>query len=671
MTNSRRISLALFAALLALGQGCNDSGTAVRSAPTALRKMAGDSQSAPVGAAVTTPPSAVVLDANQKPVAGVAVTFAVTAGGGSLTGGFDTSDASGTARVGSWRLGPTVGTDTLTATVAGLPAVTFTATATPGSDWILTKQIGDGQTATVATAVATPPAVRVSDGQDKPESGVRVVFQITAGGGTLTAASPMTDSSGIAAVGAWILGTASRTDTLTATVTGLAPVTFTATGTAGPAAALARQAGDNTRDAVGSPVAPAPAVLVSDAFGNPVAGASVTFAVASGGGSVTGGSATSAGNGIATVGSWTLGTVPGTNTLAATATGMPPVTFTATGAAGPAATITAQAGDGQTANINSSVAVLPAALVRDAFNNPVRGAAVTFLVTSGGGSVQGATPTTDTRGIATAGAWALGPAAGINTLTATVTGLPPVTFTATGIDNCTTGTAYAIGSSVAGMLSTGDCDLGGGSYMDLYAATAPATQSVTFTMSSTAFFTSLSLFDSSGSIVTSASDYCTDDVGCTIVSSSSTFRALLAPGTYLLGASASGCCGVGSYSLSSNPVAEDVTGCTSVWITTGVTTSQRIDTTDCTAVFRLATYYSDQFSINLTAGRTYTFSMSSADFDTYLELWQWGQVVAFNDDFGGTSNSQITFTPTVSGQYVINAATFDAAKTGAYTLTVQ
>jgi hypothetical protein len=61
------------------------------------------------------------------------VDFAVTGGGGSLTGAAQTSSASGVATVGSWTLGSTVGTNTVTATSAGLTGspVQFTANGGP------------------------------------------------------------------------------------------------------------------------------------------------------------------------------------------------------------------------------------------------------------------------------------------------------------------------------------------------------------------------------------------------------------------------------------------------------------------------------------------------------------------------------------------------------------
>jgi hypothetical protein len=104
----------------------------------------------------------------------------------------------------------------------------------------------------------------------------------------------------------------------------------------GPATQMALSAGDNQTASLGAAVKVAPSVIVKDAKGRPVPGVSVAFAVASGGGSVTGSPARTDATGIATVGSWKLGTTVGANTLTATSAGLTgsPVTFTATGDAG-------------------------------------------------------------------------------------------------------------------------------------------------------------------------------------------------------------------------------------------------------------------------------------------------------------------------------------------------
>jgi hypothetical protein len=666
------VAAAAMAAFCVLAQACGDVNRP--SGPATVTKLAGDKQFAIVGSAVPKPPSVKVVDASGDPVSGATVTFAVASGGGSVTGPTAATDASGIAAVGGWTLGAAFGANTLTATVMELAPVTFTATGTAGAEQV---QSGDNQTATVGSPVAVRPAVLVQDGNHQPIANASVAFTVVSGDGSVTGPTATSDSAGVATVGSWVLGTTRGTNTLAATVTGAMPVVFTATGTAGPAARFARYVGEGLTGTAGSAVPVPPAVLVADAYGNPAPGATVTFAVSSGGGSVTGVSAITDTNGIATVGGWVLGPAAGANTLTATVSGLPSVTFTVTGSAGPPAAIVKQAGDGQTASVGVAVATTPAVSVKDAYGNPVRAVAVTFTVTSGGGSPSLSTVSTDTSGKATAGSWTLGPTAGTNTLSAVVRGLPAVTFTATAVDPCATATAYTIGSSVTGALAMGHCRLASGEYTDLYSATVTGTLSVRLDLSSSAFITDLNLFDGNGSLVAPGALTC-DDNGC---GPNSSTRVLLGPGNYVAGAGGytydyngnpvGGV--VGPYTLSSVVVPEDVAGCEQVFITRGVTTAQRIESTDCTATFRSASYFSDQFTIQLTAGQTYTISMSSADFDTYLELFQqWdGTTVASNDDFGGTTNSQITFTPTVSGLYVINAATYLGDKTGAYTLVIQ
>src|SRR5207244_5584848 len=88
------------------------------------------------GTAVTPPPSVIVKDASGNPVSGVAVTFAVAPGNGTVTASalvWRVKDRSVAAT--SWTLSPTAGTNTLTATASGLTGspVTFTATGTAGA----------------------------------------------------------------------------------------------------------------------------------------------------------------------------------------------------------------------------------------------------------------------------------------------------------------------------------------------------------------------------------------------------------------------------------------------------------------------------------------------------------------------------------------------------------
>jgi hypothetical protein len=90
-----------------------------------------DNQTGEVGFPVPLAPSVTVRDADGNPVAGVPVTFAVTGGGGAVSRGTPLSNANGVASPGLWTMGPAVGSNTLTATAAGLSAVTFSANAVP------------------------------------------------------------------------------------------------------------------------------------------------------------------------------------------------------------------------------------------------------------------------------------------------------------------------------------------------------------------------------------------------------------------------------------------------------------------------------------------------------------------------------------------------------------
>lgn len=183
-------------------------------------------------------------------------------------------------------------------------------------------------TGVAGTAVSPAPAVLVKDQKGAPMSGAVVNFLVLSGGGSVSAASATTSASGVATVN-WTLGATVGANALNASVGTLTAVTFTATSSAGAAAAVAKTAGDNQTGTSGVAVATAPSVTVKDANGNATAGVAVTFAVATGGGSVTGNTTTTNTFGIATVGSWILGSA-GANTLTATAQGLPPVTFTAT-----------------------------------------------------------------------------------------------------------------------------------------------------------------------------------------------------------------------------------------------------------------------------------------------------------------------------------------------------
>jgi adhesin/invasin len=206
------------------------------------------------------------------------VVFAVTQGGGTLTGATDTTDANGLASVGSWTLGPTVGLNALTATVSGITPVQFLALGTStGGVTSMTLNAGDGQTALGGSAVAIPPSVLLTDTAGAPIAGVEVTFAIMAGfGGSLADTTPVSDASGIASVGTWTLGLPG-TNSLTASLPGLPDVTFSATATVGQPAQILIVSGNNQSDTAGTALAAPLVIEVRDSASNPVPSVGVTW----------------------------------------------------------------------------------------------------------------------------------------------------------------------------------------------------------------------------------------------------------------------------------------------------------------------------------------------------------------------------------------------------------
>jgi hypothetical protein len=94
----------------------------------------GDNQSAPAGTRVPIRPAVRVTNDAGLPEAGFTVTFVVTAGGGSVDAGTQTTNTEGIARVDGWLLGSTPATNTLEARAGSLPGspVVFTAEGTSG-----------------------------------------------------------------------------------------------------------------------------------------------------------------------------------------------------------------------------------------------------------------------------------------------------------------------------------------------------------------------------------------------------------------------------------------------------------------------------------------------------------------------------------------------------------
>jgi hypothetical protein len=170
----------------------------------------------------------------------------------------------------------------------------------------------------------------------------------------------------------------------------------------------------------GSAVVPAPTFVVNDANGNAIGGVPVTVAITSGGGTLTGAPAQSS-SGATSVGTWTLGTVAGTNSLAVTVSGLAPFTITRTGIPGAPFAMIVASGNNQSALAGTTLGQLVTFKLTDKFGNGVPNAAVTFHVTFGEGAFAAGSTTVQTAvdGSAAAPPWTLGKLASPQQISAT------------------------------------------------------------------------------------------------------------------------------------------------------------------------------------------------------------------------------------------------------------
>ena len=287
--------------------------------PKRLEIVSGGDQEGLPDAALENPFVMEVRDQAEKPLPDVEVSFSVSSGGGMLSVTSATTNSNGRAES-ILTLGPNAGTNTVTASVAGIEEVqTFRAEGIriPLAFWIIT---GFDQKGVIGEALAKPLVVEVRDRSGEPLPSVQVIFSVSRGGGTLSATSTTTDANG-RAESRLTLGPNPGRNTVTVSVTGVQEQqTFTSEGILTPKT-LEIISGDNQEGLPGAAFENPFIVEVRDQTDKPLAGVQVTFSVTSGGGTLSATSVTTDASGRAES-RLTLGPNPGTNTVTVSVTGI-------------------------------------------------------------------------------------------------------------------------------------------------------------------------------------------------------------------------------------------------------------------------------------------------------------------------------------------------------------
>ncbi|MBF0271001.1 MAG: Ig-like domain-containing protein [Magnetococcales bacterium] len=463
--------------------------TGTAGAAASIVSSAGTDQTAMVGTALAAPFTVTVKDANNNVVSNATVNFAVATGGGSVNPATATTNAQGQAST-TLTLGTIVGANSVTASVTGAATpATFNATGTAGT----ASQLVLGAAATTVSATVANQVVLTGTLKDQygntvisPAKSVTFTTNATTYGSIGTAT--VTTVNGVAtttlttiaqpAGGSSSLNIVVDASTDTIAATSVADLTVSLVFNA-----MSQTSGNSQTATVGTAVTNPLSVTLTTGT-TPSAGVEVTFTTS--GGTFANGTtttkATTNAQGVATSSALTLGTTAGTYTVTVTATGYSSQTFTLTATAGAAASVTKSAGDAQSGTVGSALTTPFTVVVKDANNNVVSNATVTFAVASGGGSVSAATGTTDANGLAST-TLTLGTTAGANSVTAAVTGVTtPATFTATGTAGTASQLSLGLSSTKVSSYSSSQVTLTG-TLKDQYGNTATAaTSDVTFVL---------------------------------------------------------------------------------------------------------------------------------------------------------------------------------------------
>ena len=290
---------------------------------------------------------------------------------------------------------------------------------------------GDNQDGSVGAALQDSLTVEVTNRRGDPAPNQRVTFRLEEDIAEAEVTPEATTNSSGLAQAQWVLGATVGPQAVIASVEGVAE-TARFQATAGPAEPqrVALHGGDGQEAPVGTAVPNPLVVLVTDQFGNPVANVEVDWSAEDG--SVDPRSSTTGSDGQAAT-SWVLGSSRGPQTATASSGQLSgsPVTFTATAVAGSASRLVRVSGDDQSGAPGQELGQPLVVRLVDKDGNGVPGRAVSWVIGIGGGSVGSASTTTDDDGESET-RWTLGPSSGPNTVSAVVSGVGFVRFSATG-----------------------------------------------------------------------------------------------------------------------------------------------------------------------------------------------------------------------------------------------
>ncbi len=426
------------------------NGSTVQFLPLAAQQLSltgGNNQTGNLNTATPEPLRIKVEDRFGNGVAGHPVTFTVKVGDGRFPEGGRSqrvnSNASGLAEA-YYVFGPTTGESQIWAESPGLnnSPIILTANAVNRPARKLVAVSGNDQTGIAGEELPDSIRVKVTDNTNRPVVNINVNFAVAFGGGRVSQTSLRTNIFGMAVV-AWRMGDQVGLNTLRVSSEGLegSPLDFRANAIGGQPCCLNAVVNGTPSAPVGGTLS-VTAFRVSDRFGNGVDGIPVRLEIISGSGSLLTPEVISKEGGL--VGFTIIfDNVSGPRKIRARVTTLPIAPQTVTVYARAQAAV-AMAAVPRTNNQGGTVGKplnFPLQVkLTDRFGNPVPDESVNFVITAGGGYLNGqpnlssAGAVSDSNGVASM-PLTLGPQPGSNRVRVLRSGLSEVEFVANGFTN--------------------------------------------------------------------------------------------------------------------------------------------------------------------------------------------------------------------------------------------
>lgn len=407
----------------------------------------GNNQTGNLNTATPDPIRIKVEDRFNNGVAGHPVTFSVKTGDGRFVGGNATlrvnSDAAGIAEA-YYVVGTTIGENQIWAEASGLNNSPIILTAT-GADRPARKLVsfsGNDQTGIAGEELPDSITVLITDNVGRPVANINVNFAVSFGGGRVSRAAMPTNVFGKATV-AWRMGDQFGLNTLRVTSEGLegSPLDFRSNAIGGQPCCMSSLVAGIPSAPVGGALS-VTAFRVSDRFGNGVDGIPVQLELLSGTGALASQEVMSKDGGIV---SFTIvfDNVSGPRKIRARVASLPIAAQTVTvyaNAAAAAAMSPVARTNNQGGTINKPLNFPLQIKLTDRYGNPAPDESVNFVITAGGGYLNGqpnlsnAGANSDSNGVASV-RLTLGPNPGANRVKVLRSGLPEIEFIANGFTN--------------------------------------------------------------------------------------------------------------------------------------------------------------------------------------------------------------------------------------------